>query len=61
MELLPPEKADDIGFLAVLAYTGKFRPIIDRNNSLDQIVEAHVCVDASSKPGNVVVHIEHRE
>jgi NADPH:quinone reductase-like Zn-dependent oxidoreductase len=61
MELLPSEKAEDILFLAELADTGKFRPIIDRNYSLGQIVEAHAYVDAGSKPGNVVVHIEHRE
>ncbi|MBL4812842.1 MAG: NAD(P)-dependent alcohol dehydrogenase [Rhodobacteraceae bacterium] len=41
--------------LAELAAAGKFRPVIDRSYSFEQMVKAHTHVDTGHKKGNVVV------
>ena len=48
-------RAEDLVFLAGLAESGSFRPVIDRTYSLAQIVEAHRHVDTGRKRGNVVI------
>ena len=45
----------DLEFLAELASTGEFKPIVDRLFKLDQIHEAHRYVDSGRKRGNVVI------
>jgi NADPH:quinone reductase-like Zn-dependent oxidoreductase len=49
------EGAEDLRFLANLAESGRYRPIIDRRYSFEQIVEAHRYVDTGRKRGNVVL------
>lgn len=50
-------RGDDIRFLAELAQTGKFKPVIDRRYPFEQIAEAHRYVDTGRKKGNVVLSL----
>jgi len=47
----------DVVLLKELAEKGKFKPVIDRYYTLDQIVEAYTYVETGQKTGNVVLKI----
>lgn len=52
-------RAEDLRFLASLAETGEFKPVIDRRYPFEQIAEAHRYVDSGRKRGNVVITLKH--
>ena len=52
-------RAEDMRFLAKLAETGEFKPVIDRRYPFEQIAQAHRYVDTGRKRGNVVVTLTH--
>lgn len=49
--------AQDLRFLAGLAESGQFTPVIDRCFPFDQIVDAHRYLDTGHKKGNIVVTV----
>jgi NADPH:quinone reductase-like Zn-dependent oxidoreductase len=52
--------AEDLRFLASLAESGQFKPVIDRRYPFERIAEAHRYVDTGRKKGNVVITLEGR-
>ncbi len=52
---IPTISKEDVIFLKDLAETGKYKPVIDRQYRLDQIVEAYKYVETGQKTGNVVI------
>jgi NADPH:quinone reductase-like Zn-dependent oxidoreductase len=48
---------EDLRFLASLAESGRFRPVIDRRYPFERIAEAHRYVDTGRKRGNVVITV----
>ena len=52
---------EDLRFLAELAESGSFRPVIDRYYPFERMVDAHRYVDKGHKKGNVVVTLSPNE
>lgn len=52
-------RLEDLHFLAELAETGQFKPVMDRCYPFEQFVEAHRYVDTGRKKGNVSLILEH--
>jgi NADPH:quinone reductase-like Zn-dependent oxidoreductase len=51
-----PERAEAMAQLLALVAAGELRVVIENVVDLDDVVEAHRCVDAGHKLGNVIVH-----
>ena len=49
--------AEDLRYLAGLAESGKFTPVIDRRFPFEQIVDAHRCLDERHSRGNIVITV----
>lgn len=54
---IPVTRNADLELLRDLHLAGKFRPLIDRNYPLADIVEAYRYVETGQKIGNVVLHL----
>lgn len=54
---IPAITQEDILFLRDLFETGAFKPVIDRDYTLDKIVDAYRYVETGQKTGNVVLKI----
>lgn len=54
---LPTISKADVEFLKGLVETGKFKPVIDRQYPLEQIVDAYKYVETRQKIGNVVIKV----
>ena len=54
---IPTISKKDIIFLKKLVETSKYKPVIDRSYSLEQIVDAYRYVETGQKIGNVIIKI----
>ena len=54
---IPTINKEDVNYLKDLVVTGKFKPVIDRIYSLNEIVEAHRYVETGMKTGNVIIDV----
>lgn len=54
---IPTINKEDVIFLKGLVEKGEYKPVIDRQYKLDQIVEAYKYVESGQKKGNVVIKI----
>jgi NADPH:quinone reductase-like Zn-dependent oxidoreductase len=55
---VPRDDQEMVRYFKELLETGEFRPLIDRQYPLDQIVEAYRYVETGQKLGNVVISVE---
>lgn len=54
---IPSIKKDDLLFLKQLVERGEYKPVIDREYNMEQIVEAYKYVESGQKTGNVILKI----
>ena len=57
---IPGISKEDVIFLKNLVEGGKYKPVIDRHYSLEQIVAAYKYVETGQKTGNVIITLEHK-
>ena len=50
--------SSSVSYLKELVERGKFKPVIDRTYSLEQIAEAHVYAEKGHKKGNIIINIK---
>jgi NADPH:quinone reductase-like Zn-dependent oxidoreductase len=56
-QIPPRQNKQDVLFLKELVEAGKYRPVIDRTYTLEQVVEATRYVETEQKTGNVVLTV----
>ncbi len=54
---IPSISKEDVLFLKQLVENGEYKPVVDRQYNLDQIVEAYHYVETGQKTGNVVLKV----
>lgn len=54
---LPTISKEDVAYIKNLAIKGQFKPVIDREYPLEQIVQAHQYAESGQKVGNVLVKV----
>ena len=54
---VPSTRIEDLLFLKDLVEARKFKPVVDRTDQLEEIVEAYTYVETGQKIGNVVIRI----
>jgi NADPH:quinone reductase-like Zn-dependent oxidoreductase len=54
---IPTINKDDVVFLKNLVEDGEYKPLLDRQYPLEQIVEAYKYVETGQKRGNVVIRV----
>ncbi len=54
---IPAISQQEVIFIKELAESGKFKPLIDRQYKLEEIVAAYKYVESGQKIGNVVLNI----
>jgi NADPH:quinone reductase-like Zn-dependent oxidoreductase len=54
---IPTIKKEDVIFLKNLVENGEYKPLLDRQYTLEQIVEAYKYVETGQKRGNVVIRV----
>jgi NADPH:quinone reductase-like Zn-dependent oxidoreductase len=58
---IPVINKEEVNFFKRLVESGAFRPVIDRQYTMDQIVEAYKYVESGQKTGNVVLIINQQQ
>lgn len=58
---IPSIRKEDVQFLGQLAKDRQFKPVIDRQYSLEQIVEAYRYVETGQKTGNVIIRVGEKD
>jgi len=58
---IPTINKDDVNFFKGLVEKGEYKPVIDRQYELKQIVEAYKYVETGQKTGNVILKIMDEE
>ncbi len=55
----PTDRSRSVRLIKKLTEEGKFKAVIDRTYSIDNIAEAYRYVEKGQKIGNVVITVEH--